>query len=195
MVWYTWKPATSQPATTQFTGIQEDNISSLRTTEEETRAKVEQHFEAYCKQIGILPKDVQHLLKNYQAERKKWERLSMGTLYQRYNDKERLPLFIYIDCRMTEEEMSAIDQMSLAELQEYCQYENPMKLTQFCREAPNQTLTRAYLAERAKYSLRLTVEEIKEKGTLVGMARHWCRIRPEAWSNSSRVDLMRLFRE
>ena len=185
MFWYTRKPATKQ-----------DHVTSIRTsTEEETRTKVERHLESYCKQIGVLPKDVQHLLKNYQADKKEWTKLKMRTIYEKLNDKEGLPLVIFIDCRMTDEEMSAIDRMSLAELQEYCQYESPIKLTQFCREAPNQTLTRAYLAERAKYSLRLTVDEIKERETLVNMARYWCKIRPEAWSNHTRMDLMRLFRE
>ena len=187
MAWFSRRTVQEPPLT---------QISLQERTERKTREEVEKQLMDYCRKIGLLEKDVQHILKNYRGGgKKRWKNMKMSTIYKDLNDKNTLPFVVFLDTRMTEEEMEEIDKMSFGDLQVYCQYENPTRLTQFFHEAKGESLTRAELAERAKYDLRLTYEEIRAKETLIDMSRYWCKVRPEVWSRYTRADLMRLFKE
>lgn len=162
-------------------------------TNREVRENVDKCLNAYCKDIGLMPKDVRHRLVDYQAEKKVWENMKMRTIYNNLNDPDKLALVIYLDTRMTEEEEKMIDDMSFHELMAFCQSETPDKLTQFYLD--KEQMTKTELAARAKYDLRLSIAEIKARGTYANMARYWCKVRPEACTSMSRVDLMRLYRD
>ena len=162
-------------------------------TNREVREKVDKCLNAYCKDMGLMPKDVRHRLVDYEAERKVWTEMKMRTIYEKINDPDKLSLVIYLDTRMTEEEEKMIDEMSFHELMAFCQSENPDKLTQFYLD--KEQMTKPELAARAKYDLRLSIAEIKARGTYANMARYWCKVRPEAFTSMSRVDLMRLYRD
>ena len=89
------------------------------TESDKERVKREGHeiskklLEYYCSNIGFLPQDVQPHLKDYRASRKVWEGMSMGTIYTKFNDPKILPIIIWLDCRMRDEEMAKIDEMDL----------------------------------------------------------------------------------
>ena len=184
-----------------FEGNVQTESKTLKALKNLTRE--EQKLTEYCKKIGLFPEDIigissedgHELMKSYGVKNFHHRNLTMPTIYKELNNKQRLHLEVFLDTRMTEEEMEAIDEMSFGDLQVYCQYENPTRLTQFFHEAKGESLTRAELAERAKYDLRLTYEEIRAKETLLETAKYWCKIRPEVFSNNSREALMRLLKE
>ena len=96
-----------------------------------------------------------------------------------YNNKHILPLIIYFDCRMTEEEKSAIDAMTPGQVVRFAQQEDASRLSKFWDGASD--MPEQLLKEKAKYCLRLTVTEIAKKGTYAEMARYWMKTRPESW--------------
>ena len=151
-------------------------------------------LEHYCANIGFLPQDVQPYLQDYQASRKVWKAMTMATIYKQYNDPKILPTIIWLDCRMSEEEMAKIDTMDMASLIAFVRSESQAKFTAFVRASSTEDLGLEYLKEKAKYSLRLSVDEIAAKDSFIDMARYWCHVRPQSWGARTRGELMRLFK-
>ena len=178
--------------------IEERNLQHVHDHVDECLTK-------FCKEMGMMPKDVRHRLVGYHAERKRWKRMNMNTIYKFHNDPDKLSLMIHLDTRMTKEEEDMIDAMTMDELVTFCNYENHKKLSQFFKE--HAEMTSEELAARAKHELRLSPEEIKTVGlseeeinkggqaTYANMTRYWCKVRPEAFTTHSRADLMRLYKE
>ena len=119
--------------------------------------------------------------------------MSMATIYKEFNDPKILPTIVWLDCRMSDEEMAKIDRMDMDTLIAFIQKESRKKFRAFARASPTKDLELSYLKEKAKYCLRLTVDEIAAKETFVDMARYWCHVRPESWGGT-RGGLMRLFK-
>jgi hypothetical protein len=93
----------------------------------------------FCKEMGMMPKDVRHRLEGYDAERKRWKQMNMKTIYRFHNDPDKLSLMIHLDTRMTKEEEEMIAAMSMDELMTFCNYENHKKLSQFFKEHAEMT--------------------------------------------------------
>ena len=198
MPWFRRPPAslpTQQPQPVEPSVSQERGIEAeIRDrTYQDVRDNVDKCLTKFCKDIGMMPKDVRHRLLNYDAQRKVWQKMAMKTIYKVYNDPDKLSLIIYLDTRMTEEEERMIDAMSLRELVDFCNSESPKRLSGFFKD--KRTMTQEELAARAKFELRLSAEEIKARGTYANMARYWCKVRPEVFSTLSRTDLMRLYKD
>lgn len=162
-------------------------------TYEDVRDRVDKCLDAFCKDLGLLPKDVRHRLLDYEAEKKVWTKMDMKTIYRLHNDVDKLALMVYLDTRMTDEEQQMVDAMSYDELVDFCLAENANKLSKFFRE--KEQMSRAELAARVKFELRLSAAEIKDRGSYANMARYWCKVRPEAFNAGSRMDLMRLYKD
>ncbi len=178
------KKATQQP-------IAETDRARVEREGHEISKKLLEHF---CAHVGFLPQDVQPYLQGYQARRKIWKNMNMRTIYREFNDPELLPTIVWLDCRMSDEEMAKIDRMDMNTLVTFIQKESRKKFRAFVRASPTEDLELKYLKEKAKYCLRLTVDEIAAKETFVDMARYWCHVRPESWGAGTRDGLMRLFK-
>ncbi len=107
--------------------------------------------------------------------------MTMNKVYRRYNDPVIVSTMIWLDCRMTEVEMTKIDRMDMDTLIAFIQRESRKRLRVFVRDSSTEDLELNYLKEKAKYCLRLTVDEIAAKETFVDMSRYWCHVRPESW--------------
>ena len=122
--------------------------------------------------------------------------MSMSTIYNKFNDPKILPTIIWLDCRMSDEEMAKIDEMDLVTVDAFIRKESKARHTAFVRASPlsKDRVELQYLREKAKYCLRLSVDEIAAKGSFIDMARYWCHVRPESWGAGTRGELMRLFK-
>lgn len=186
--------------------IENEIVAEIQVrTLQDVRDNVDKCLTRFCKEMGMMPKDVRHRLQGYDAERKRWEKMDMTTIYKKYNDPEKLSFIVHLDTRMTEEEEDMIDALTMDELVAFCDSENPERLSKFFVDKEN--MTRVELAARAKHDLRLSAEEIRTRGlsaeeiskgghaSYANMARYWCKVRPEVFTTFSRADLMRLYKE